>query len=280
MQTKENQVHIDLLTKQIPLLKKRELKQEGKEEEWTKILEYLLDHQQKNLACELLEKGVLNILKEERRSGIYRKILRYKDERMFRYILKYEGEVSERIFFSPESNMEKLFLKVILNKYRKSVELEEGRNRLWEICFACGADQMMRWILKKKKDYQYLGRIAGNGSDEIFHVLDSTPARSVLLDVRKEVLTEAFLTKSGKERLDYLEKRGWAKGDHRKEKISISKEARGKLRQRTYKKSKRGHQEKAMDEKKLKYLLRCEAEKAKNLEEPKSRRYKRKAACI
>lgn len=269
MKAKENQISIeemienkrlDLLGKQIPLLKKRDLKKKDKEEDWTKILEYLLDHQQKTLSCHLLERGILGILAEERRTRVYRKILRYKDEQMFRHILKYEKEISERIFPFPESKMEKLFLKVILNKYRKSIELEEERKRLWELCFACEADKMMGWILRKKKDFQYLGRIAGNSSDEIFQALDCIPAKSVLLDVRKEVLAEAFLTQYGKDRLDYLEKRGWMKGERRKERISILEKTREKLGRRKYEKSRRGQQEKTADEKKLKYLIRCEAE--------------------
>lgn len=253
----------DILNRIVEDLRKSDLRKNGLEEDWTMVLEYLLGHQQKVSVEKLLDLGILKVIQEDKRENICRKILMYKDMRMFKAILKYEKKLTAGMLTIPESTPEKQFLRLILNKYEKHIDLENGRDRLWKIAFACEADELMCTMLKKKKDHQYLSEIAG-GTDGAFHVLDSVRPGKVLPEVRKEVLYRAFLSETGKQRYEYLQKKGWAKGESRKETISILEDVKEVQHGKRYDKSRYGQKERAEDRNKLNYLIRLEAGENEN----------------
>ena len=253
----------DILNRIVEDLRKSDLRRKGLEEDWTTVLEYLLDHQQKNSVEKLLDLGILKVIQEDERENIYQKILMYKDMEMFKTVLKYEKELPGGILMVPESTPEKQFMRLILDKYVKYIDLEEGRDRLWECAFACDADELMCVMLKKKKDYQYLSEIAG-GTAVAFRVLDSVRPGKVLAEVRKEVLLRAFLSEEGRKRFEHLQKKGWAKGENRKETISILDDVKEIQQGKRYDKSRYGQKERAEDRNKLNYLIRLEAGENEN----------------
>ncbi|HJB82624.1 MAG TPA: hypothetical protein H9711_05665 [Candidatus Mediterraneibacter intestinavium] len=249
----------DVLNGIVSKVRKRDIRKKGMEKDWTVTLRYLLDHQQKRSAERLLKLGILGITEEEAREELCRKILGYKDEKMLEAVIRCEGELPTCSLTVPESASEKQFMCVILTRYLKYINIEEDRERLWEIAVSCDADEIMRRMLKKKKDYQYLSRLAG-GSDTAFRVLDCVRPADVLAEVRKETLISAFLSESGKQRFEHLKEKGWARGESRKETISILCEVREELERKRYGKSRHGQRERAADRNRLNYLIRCEAE--------------------
>lgn len=244
---------------------RRALRRKGLAEDWALAAEYLLDHQQKTAAQKLLKLGVLRIIRESAEDEAWertcREILRYKDETMMRAVLRTGNEIEAKILFMPKTASEKQFMRLVLNKYGEKINIEESRERLWETAFACGTDEFMSMLLKKKKDYQYLARIAG-GSVTVFRVLDGVRPRNVLPEVRKEVLLGAFLSEEGRQRYEYLRKKGWARGEKRKESLSILEDVRGLLSRKRYDKSRYGQKERAEDRNRLNYLIKCEAAEA------------------
>lgn len=100
-------------------------------------------------------------------------------------------------------------------------------------------------------------RIAG-GSDTVFCVRP----RNVLVEVRKEVLLAAFLSESGRRRYEYLRKRGRARGEKRKEPLSILDDVRDLLSRKQYDKGRYGQRERAEDRNRPNYLIQCEAAEA------------------
>lgn len=249
----------DVLNGIVSKVRKRDIRRKGMEEDWTAVLRYLLDHQQKKSAERLLKLGALRVTQEEAREELCRKILGYKDEKMLEAVIRCEGEITACFLMIPESASEKQFMCVILTRYLRYINIEEDRERLWEIAVSCDADEIMRRMLKKKKDYQYLSGLA-RGSDTAFRVLDSVRPSDVLAEVRKETLISAFLSESGKQRFEHLKEKGWARGGTRKETISILCEVRGELERKRYEKSRQGQRERAADRNRLNYLMRCEAE--------------------
>ena len=250
----------DILNALAEKLRKRDLKNKNTEEDRTALMEYLLDHQQKIKAVVLLKKGILRYIEKENRKRLIRKIIRYKDETMLGAVLKCEKELEPSFLPLPGNASERQFMHLILEKYTKYIDLDNDRAYLWEVAFACEAEEIMCLMLKKKEDYQYLARIAG-GSDEIFQVLDTVRPGKVLMEVRKEVLVSAFSGSSGKDRFAYLAENGWARGERRKEDISILDDMREKIKGKRYGSSRKAQREKVEDQNKLNYLARYEAER-------------------
>ena len=253
----------DILGGIVMRIKKKDLKKKELKRDWTDVLIYLLAHQQKILVQHLLEHGILAYAEEEELEKICLDILKYKDAKMAGAVLKYMGKITVKILYIPETASEKQFLRQFLNEYVKRIDLEEGREQLWEIAFASEAERLMKRILAKKKDYQYLSRMAGS-SDAVFHVLDSVRPGAVITEVRREVLLEAFLDSSGKVRYEYLDKKGWTRGESRKEKLSILAEMRKITGEKRYAPNRRGQQEKAADQNRISWLEKTEKQKSRD----------------
>ena len=253
----------DILNALSEKLRKRDLKSRHMGEDRVALMEYLLDHQQKITAADLLKKGILRHIEKEDRKRLIRKIIRYKDETMLKAVLKCEKNLEPSFLPLPGNPSEKQFMHLILEKYTKYIDLDDDRAYLWEVAFACGAEEIMCLMLKEKEDYQYLTRIAG-GPDEIFQVLDTVRPGKVMMEVRKEVLVSAFSGSSGKERFTYLAEKGWARGERRKEDISILDDMRERIKRKRYGSSRRGQREKEEDQNKLNYLARYESRRTDN----------------
>ncbi len=247
----------DVLNVLAEKLKTSELKKKDIKNDRVILLEYLLDHQQKLAAAGLLKKGILRYIDGEDRTKLIRKILKYKDESMLREVLKCQKKLMPETFPLPGNASERQFMCLVLEKYAKSIDLDNARAYLWEVAFSCGAAEIMCLLLKKKEDYQYLTRIA-QGPDEIFQVLDSVRPRKILEEIRKEVLISALLGFNGKERFAYLAKGGWSKGEGRRKRISILDDVRERIKRKRYDSSRRGQKEKEEDQNKLNYLIRYE----------------------
>lgn len=237
---------------------KKELKREPVRSECTELLNYLLAANQKIVVKSLLDKGILRLVDESEKTFIYQKIVVYKDEDMVTQILKESRRLPVDIFITPVTGAERQFQRKMLNKYARHISLEEDREKLWEYALGSGAQQMIWRMLRKKKDYQYLSRMAQN-TDEVFAVLKRLRPRQLLDEVKKEVLLSALQSDRGRRRLDELCKKGWDRAQSSKEKLSIVEDYKDMLNNKRYEKNKKGQLEMRNDRGKLVYLISCEA---------------------
>lgn len=248
----------DLLNSVVKKIRKCDLGHFQLQSDWGEALRYLLEHHQKPAVEKLLKLGILLEIEEEKKEKICRLVLEYKDENLLHYIIKAKEQLSAEMLPEPDTTSKKQFLQTILNNYIPAFDLEENRDKLWELAFSCDADRMMKHLIKKEKDYQFLSKAAG-GSDTSFSILEEIRPGKVLPAVRKEVLIQAFLSDSGTYRYDQLREKGWAKEGSRKEILSISDDVKKILGTKRYAPNRRGQQERNADRKKLTYLLQCES---------------------
>lgn len=253
-----DQQKTSILAELLSKVKKQELKREPLRTQCTGILKYLLFASQKTTVKELLEKDILLYIEEEEKNLIYQKIVSFKDEDMLVRILKAERELPAEMFSMPRTASERQFTRRMLNKYAKYIPLEEQRDMLWETALECGAERLIWRMLKKKKDYQYLSRIAAN-SDEVFSLLEKMKPGRILDEVKKDVLLSALQSDMGRNRMDLLWKRGWDKMQNKKETISIMEDYKKTILNKKYEKNKKGELEKKLDRGKFEYLISYEA---------------------
>lgn len=248
---------MDVLLIIIRKLNAQKMRQGG--ESWTEVVCYLLEHGQKVSLEQLLKKNVLKYMMPEKREEIYRGIIQFKDLKLFEYILKYERKIPVEFIDLPQNSAERNFLKNMLNQYAGKVRLSSDTERLWEMGLSCDADKFLRRLLKKKKSYQYLGRLA-QGPDPLFRLVLELSPKKILDEVKEEVLLQAFLSDGGMERYEILCKKGWNKSIINKEKLRIGGSARENLNKKQYEKNKRGRQEKLKEQRKWKALEKFEEE--------------------
>ena len=76
------------------------------------------------------------------------------------------------------------------NETGREGKFSNDTDRLWEMGLNCEADRFFRRLLKKKKSYQYLGKLA-QGSNPLFRLVMELSPKKILDEVKEEVLLRA-----------------------------------------------------------------------------------------
>ncbi len=122
---------LDILSFLLEAVRERDFKNPAAAQDAVNALQYLLEHNQKDTAKLLMDKKVLKYISEiDVKEDIYRTILRYKDEELFRYIIAAERDIMPEIFYIPEEMSQAKYEQRILNQYAGQVNLEFDRTQL------------------------------------------------------------------------------------------------------------------------------------------------------
>lgn len=265
----------DLAFKAVKGLRKRDIRDPRLSSVWTELLWWFLDKHQRAAAMLMLNKGIMKYMDDDELEWVARKILAYHDMALWEAAWKYTETISIEVLPVPETLSERQFMKELLNTYSKYVELQGDTKKLWDISLECEAENMVKRLLKKTKDYQYLPKLAA-GSDELFDLLLDVQCRPILDEVKKEVLFGALRSREWKSRFEMLVRHGWKKSlGNRKQDILIAAEYSERTKSKKYRPDKFGNMKRMDDKRKVRFVKGYEQEQQAEREKKKNNRRNR-----
>ena len=206
----------------------------------------------------MLKKGVLKYMEKEDLDEVFGLLISYQDLKLLDTAVRYTKNIPVKQISLPESLSDYRFMRELLNRYTKYIEIKDNEKNLWNLSLICEAEGMAEQLLKKTKDYQYLPRLA-EGSDKMFRQLLHIRCRNILDEVKKEVLYGALKSDAWKERFELLAGKGWKKSSqNRKEEICLGDEYLKRLEIKKYTSGRKGHLEQINDRARLRFIKNYE----------------------
>lgn len=208
----------------------------------------------------MIRQGVMSCMDEDEKKRVLKQILLYEDISILEAAGKDIEEIPVSLLQVPDHLSGQRFVREILNRYCKKIHVEEDIKTVWEITLKCGAEGMVRYLLKKTGTYEYLPEIAA-GSDDMFRLILTVRCRNILDEVKREVLYGTLESSSAKERFEVLVNKGWARSSReRKKKIPLADEYVKRMQQKRYAADKSGRLEQIKDQTGMRILISYEQE--------------------
>lgn len=208
----------------------------------------------------MIRQGVMSCMDEDEKKRVLKQILLYEDISILEAAGKYIEEIPVSLLQVPDHLSGQRFVREMLNRYCKKIHVEEDIKTVWEITLKCGAEGMVRYLLKKTGTYEYLPEIAA-GSDDMFRLILTVRCRNILDEVKREVLYGTLESSSAKERFELLVNKGWARSSReRKKKIPLADEYVKRMQQKRYAADKSGRLEQIKDQTGMRILISYEQE--------------------
>lgn len=208
----------------------------------------------------MIRQGVMSCMDEDEKKRVLKQILLYEDISILEAAGKDIEEIPVSLLQVPDHLSGQRFVREMLNRYCKKIHVEEDIKTVWEITLKCGAEGMVRYLLKKTGTYEYLPEIAA-GSDDMFRLILTVRCRNILDEVKREVLYGTLESSSAKERFEVLVNKGWARSSReRKKKIPLADEYVKRMQQKRYAADKSGRLEQIKDQTGMRILISYEQE--------------------
>lgn len=208
----------------------------------------------------MIRQGVMSCMDEDEKKRVLKQILLYEDISILEAAGKDIEEIPVSLLQVPDHLSGQRFVREMLNRYCKKIHVEEDIKTVWEITLKCGAEGMVRYLLKKTGTYEYLPEIAA-GSDDMFRLILTVRCRNILDEVKREVLYGTLESSSAKERFELLVNKGWARSSReRKKKIPLADEYVKRMQQKRYAADKSGRLEQIKDQTGMRILISYEQE--------------------
>lgn len=208
----------------------------------------------------MIRQGVMSCMDEDEKKRVLKQILLYEDISILEAAGKDIEEIPVSLLQVPDHLSGQRFVREMLNRYCKKIHVEEDIKTVWEITLKCGAEGMVRYLLKKTGTYEYLPEIAAE-SDDMFRLILTVRCRNILDEVKREVLYGTLESSSAKERFEVLVNKGWARSSReRKKKIPLADEYVKRMQQKRYAADKSGRLEQIKDQTGMRILISYEQE--------------------
>lgn len=251
---------VDLAVRAVENLRKKDVQSTELSPVWCGLLCWFMKKKQRTAILGMIRQGVMSCMDEDEKKRVLKQILLYEDISILEAAGKDIEEIPVSLLQVPDHLSGQRFVREMLNRYCKKIHVEEDIKTVWEITLKCGAEGMVRYLLKKTGTYEYLPEIAA-GSDDMFRLILTVRCRNILDEVKREVLYGTLESSSAKERFELLVNKGWARSSReRKKKIPLADEYVKRMQQKRYAADKSGRLEQIKDQTGMRILISYEQE--------------------
>lgn len=251
---------VDLAARAVERLRKKDIRNAELSPVWCGLLCWFMKKQQRTAVLSMIRQGVMNCMDEDEKNRVLKQILLYQDITVLEAAGKYIDRIPVSLLQVPDNLSGQRFLREVLNRYCKEIDVDEDVKAAWETAMKCDAEEMVQYLLKTTGTYEYLLRIAA-GSDEMFRLILTVRCRRILDEVKREVLYGTLESSSARERFELLVNRGWARSSQeRKKRIPLADDYSKRLEQKRYTADKTGRYEQIKDQTGKRILITYEQE--------------------